>query len=299
MAVKPNSLQAKTVGLSYALLCVILWSFIPIVSRFGQLKLDNFQFLFWSNLLSFVVVAIPTLYLKKVSLIKTISTSKQIKLILLGTLGCAFYYLCLYYGYANGEGLEVLVVQYSWPVLIVILSAILLKERLTFISVFAASLGFLGIVNVLTKGDLNSLSFDNLFANFIVLIGAFSFALFSVLSKKIQEEEYITTLLYFLGGILLSTLAMLLLSQFSFPSKQEIIPVVLNGAFINGISYIFWLKALHLIPASLAATLVFFTPVLSTLLIVLIFQEPFLLSNATGLVMVLIAGFLANKQKIQ
>lgn len=297
MAVKTASSKAKTRGLSYALLCVILWSSIPIVSRFGQSELDNFQFLFWSNLLSFVVVAIPVIYFKKLSLLAAINKFKQIQLILLGTLGCAFYYLCLYYGYANGEGLEVLVIQYSWPLLVVILSAILLREKLTFGSIFAASLGFLGIVNVLTKGNLNSLNFSNFSTNFVVLVGAFSFALFSVLSKKIQEEAYITTLLYFLGGTLLSTLAMLLLSQFSFPSTQEIIPVVLNGAFVNGISYIFWLKALHLIPASLAAILVFFTPVISTLLIVLIFQEPFLWSNATGLVMVLTAGFLANKQK--
>ena len=297
MAVKTDTPTTKAIGLSYAFICVILWSFIPIVSRFGQSELDNFQFLFWSNLLSFVIVAIPTVFLKKVSLLRSIETSKQIKLILLGTLGCAFYYLCLYYGYANSEGLEVLVVQYSWPILIVILSSILLGEKLAFLSIFAASLGFVGIVNVLTKGDLSGLSFSDFETNLVVLVGAFSFALFSVLSKKIQEEEYISTLLYFVGGTLLSTLAMLFLSQFSFPSKQEIIPVVLNGAFINGISYIFWLKALHLIPASLAAIIVFFTPVISTLLIVLIFQEPFSWSHAIGLVMVLIAGFLANKQK--
>ncbi|RAM49801.1 MAG: hypothetical protein C6Y22_20470 [Hapalosiphonaceae cyanobacterium JJU2] len=74
-------------------------------------------------------------------------------------------------------------------------------------------------------------------------------------------------------------------------------PVIFNGAFINGISYIFWLKALSLIPASLAAILVFFTPVISTFLIVLIFQEPFLWSYSVGLIMVIAAGFFANRQK--
>ncbi|MGF1487366.1 MAG: EamA family transporter [Prochloraceae cyanobacterium] len=131
----------------------------------------------------------------------------------------------------------------------------------------------------------------------VVLIGAFSFALFSVLTKKIQEEDYTTTVLYFLGGTILSTLSMFLFSKFSFPSIQEIVPVILNGAFINGVSYILWLKALHLIPASLAAILVFFTPVLATFFIILFFNEPFIWSNITGLFMVLIAGFLANKAK--
>lgn len=290
-------IKSKAIGLSYALLCVLLWAFIPVVSRFGQLELDNFQFLFWSNILSLIVVSIPTIQLKKFALLKSISTLKLIKLILLGTLGCAFYYLCLYYGYARGEGLEILIIQYSWPLLIVILSAILLKEKLSFLSVFAASIGFLGIINVFTKGNILNISFSNLSTNLIVLIGAFSFALFSVLSKKIQEDEYLTTSIYFLGGTILSTLSMFLFSNFSFPSQKEIIPVLFNGAFINGISYIFWLKALHLIPASFAAILVFFTPVIASLLIIIFFNEPFLWSNLIGLIMVLIAGFLASKNK--
>ena len=290
-------LQNKTIGLSYALLCVLLWAFIPVVSRFGQLELDNFQFLFWSNILSLVVVCIPAIYLKKIALLKTINVWKQIKLVLLGSIGCAFYYLCLYYGYAHGKGLEVLIIQYSWPLLIVILSGIILKEKLTFISIAASSIGFFGIINVLTEGNISKLYFSNLSTNLVVLIGAFSFALFSVLSKKIQEEEYATTILYFLGGTLLSTISMFFFSDFTLPSPKEMLPVILNGAFINGISYIFWLKALSLIPASIAAILVFLTPVISTFLIIFFFKEPFVWANLVGLIMVLVAGFLANKVK--
>lgn len=289
--------KSKAIGLSYALLCVLLWSFIPVVSRFGQAKLDNFQFLFWSNVLSLIVVSLAAIYFKKLGAIKKIRRRKIIQLVLLGTIGCAFYYLCLYYGYAHAKGLEVLIIQYSWPFLIVVLSAFLLKEKLTFISLFSALLGFLGIGIVLTKGNLSSVHFSNLSTDLLVFTGAFSFALFSVLSKKIQEEEYTTTVLYFLGGVLLSTISMLLISHFSFPSTGEIIPVIINGAFINGVSYIFWLKSLSLIPASIAAILVFLTPVISTFLIILVFQEPFLGSYGVGLVMVLAAGFLANKQR--
>lgn len=289
--------NSKAFGLTYALLCVLLWSLIPVVSRFGQVKLDNFQFLFWSNVLSLIVVSLAALYSKKLRAIKKISREKIIQLVLLGTIGCAFYYLCLYYGYANAKGIEVLIIQYSWPFLTIILSILLLKERFTFISFFSALLGFLGIGIVLTKGNLSNVYFSNILTNSLVFIGAFSFALFSVLSKKIQEEEYTTTVLYFLGGVLLSTISMLSISSFTFPSTGELIPVIINGAFINGVSYIFWLKSLSLIPASTAAILVFLTPVISTFLIVLIFKEPFLESYGIGLVMVLAAGFLANKQR--
>lgn len=47
--------------LIYALMCVLIWSFIPIVSRFGQNGLDSFQFLFWSNLISAMSVILVAL----------------------------------------------------------------------------------------------------------------------------------------------------------------------------------------------------------------------------------------------
>ncbi|RAM47937.1 MAG: EamA family transporter, partial [Hapalosiphonaceae cyanobacterium JJU2] len=147
-------MKSKTLGLTYASICVILWSLIPIVSRFGQVKLDNFQFLFWSNLLSFIVVSLAAFYLNKLNAIKKIRQTKIIQLILLGTIGCAFYYLCLYYGYAHAHGLEVLIIQYSWPFLMVVLSSFILREKITFGSLFAALIGFLGIGIVLTKGNL-------------------------------------------------------------------------------------------------------------------------------------------------
>lgn len=45
----------------YALACVLIWSFIPIVSRLGQAGMDSFQFLFWSNLISAISVVIVAL----------------------------------------------------------------------------------------------------------------------------------------------------------------------------------------------------------------------------------------------
>ncbi|MCP4076791.1 MAG: EamA family transporter [Gammaproteobacteria bacterium] len=53
-------------------------------------------------------------------------------LFILGLLGTYLYYLFLYQGYAIATGMEVLVVQYTWPILIVVFSFFILKESLNY-----------------------------------------------------------------------------------------------------------------------------------------------------------------------
>lgn len=291
MPIKTNS------GLLYAITCILLWSFIPVVSRFGQAELDNFQFLFWSNSLSLIVVGLFWLSQKGNQPILPFNSKQSLYVLFLGFLGCTFYYLCLYYGYANGIGLEVLVIQYCWPLLIIFLSVFLLKERLILLSYCTIAAGFFGILLVLTKGNITKLEFSNINVTLIVFLGAFSFALFSVLSKKFKGEPYAVTTFLFIGGVLTATIALFIFSKFAWPTKGELIPVIINGAFINGISYIFWLKALEKIKASSAATLVFLAPVLSSLWIVLFFKEPFYNAYAVGLILVIFSGLIAMKNK--
>lgn len=282
-------------GYVYALTCVLLWSFVPVVSRFGQSNLDNFQFLFWSNCLSFLVVGLCMLVRKGLAPLKEFSGKRIVYILFLGALGCAVYYLCLYYGYAKGNSIEVLIMQYSWPLQIIVLSVFILGERLPLKSWLAIGIGFLGIVIVLTKGKIADIQFSNLTISFIVLAGAFCFASFSVLSKKLRAEPYTTTTLLFIGGTIISTISLMLFSSFQLPSRAELPSVIINGALINGVSYILWLVALEKIPASISAVLVFLSPALSAIWIVVFFREVFYPAYVIGLVLVLASGYFCIK----
>lgn len=278
-------------GYAYALACIALWSLIPVVSRFGQSSLDNFQFLFWSNALSLLVVGACMVVAKGLSSLRRFSPGQVLYVMFLGALGCAIYYLCLYYGYAHGTGIEVLVLQYAWPILIILLSVFLLGEKLAIRAWVGVGAGFLGILIVLTQGELFSLRISSLTTSAVVLAGAFSFALFSVLSKRFAGEPYAVTTLLFGGGLLVSIVSLLVASEFALPQREELVPVVVNGALVNGVSYILWLKALARVAASVSAVLVFLSPVLSSVWLVVVFHEPFYPSHLLGFVLVLGAGW--------
>lgn len=282
----------------YVLVCVFLWALIPVVSKLGQNGLDNHQFLFWSSLSSLLFFLGIGIYKKNIAHLYKISKNKWLKAISLGFLGTYLYYVLLYFGYANAPGMEVLIVQYSWPILVAVLSLIILREKLTTPKVISILLGFLGVFMVLTKGNFSQLKFENLTIDLIVFFGAFVFALFSVLSKKIEMNDISLLTIYFLTASVASFISMNIFSEFKTPGLNTITPIVINGFFVNGLSYIFWIKALKIGEASFIAPFVFLTPVLSSIFLIVFFNEPFYTAYLIGMSCVILGGLLnARKAK--
>ena len=283
-------------GYFYAFFCVLVWSFIPIISRLGQITLNFYQLLFWSNVISTIVLGL-LYFISNGRKTNSMSIKDYLYNLILGSLGCALYYLFLYYGYYNGNSIEVLIIQYTWPLQMIILSSLLFKEKLRISKLIAVLFGFFGIVTIVVKGDFKEIYFSGISISLLVLLGAFCFALFSVLSKKSKVELFHFTFIIFLGGTITSSVALIFFSSFQLPSAKEIAPIIANGLLINGISYIFWIKALKSIPVTSSAVFVFFTPILSLIWILIFFNEQFYLSYIIGGFLVLFSGMYCLKEK--
>lgn len=285
-------MSPKLKAIIYVLICVTFWALIPVVSKLGQSSLNNHQFLFWSSLCSLITFLILLIYTKKISAFKELSIKKWIQAITLGFIGTYLYYILLYYGYANANGLEVLIIQYFWPIFVILLSVILLKEKINIKKIAALIFGFSGVLLILSKGNLKDLHFDNLTINLIVLLAAFSAGLFSVLSKKIEIDTIVLVSIYFLVATISSFISMLFLSNFKLPSQETIVPILINGILVNGISYLLWIKALREVDASFIAPYIFLTPVLSAILLVVFFKEPFQPIYYAGMGCVIFGGLI-------
>ncbi len=282
----------KNSAILLALTCILAWSFIPLVSKFGQIHIDSLQFLFWTNVLSTIAVARTV---KKIfNKIKTVTIKYVVQTAILGFLGCFFYYLCLYYGYSKGNSTEVLVVQYLWPALIPIFAFIFLKEKLNRYKIVSVILGFIAAVIVFTKGDIYSIDFSNISVLLIVFIGAVSFALFSIFSKLQNGDIKFNIFLYFLWASIFSFITLIFWSDIEIPDLESSVVIFVNGVFVNGLSYILWIYALSKADASKIAPLVYISPVLSVIWIALIFGEKITLINIVSIFLVILSGLLVT-----
>ena len=285
-----NYLQ-KNIGIVYITLCIILWSLIPTFAKIAQSDLDHHQYLFYSSIISFISIFIVSVYENNIK--EVFSYSKKILLILFGLGFLDFiYYLLLYYGYSNANGLEVLVIQYMWPIFIVFLSLFILKENFTIRKFFSILFGFIGVILVITKGNFSSLDFSQIDVLLIVMLGAVAFALFSVLGKIVTINATNAVMIYFLSAILYSTITVGSFSSFMIPSLKDCFSIIINGAFINGISYLFWIKGLKAFDASKIAPYLFITPILAAFFLILFFNEEVLGIYFVGLFFVIISGLI-------
>ncbi|WP_199535788.1 DMT family transporter [Dyella psychrodurans] len=284
----------NTKALSYALLCVLLWSFIAIVARMGQHRLDSFQFLFWSNSLSAISVFMASRIAGKSTkevLCVPWRTIRQTAL-----LGCldGLFYLLLYRGYAIENGVAVLVAQYSWPLMIVGLAVLLFREHLSIRQIGGMCLGFMAVVVTLTHGYITRIAVTHPQALMLVFAGAFCFALLSVLSRRFSVDAYVGTFWLFVFSTGVSVVLLAAFSRFAWPSGMSSLALLLNGVLINGLSYILWVRAMAIGEASKIAPLVFISPILSIVWLVLIFGEPFVPAYALGVILAVASGLLCT-----
>ncbi|OTA16636.1 hypothetical protein Xvie_01723 [Xenorhabdus vietnamensis] len=289
--------MAKYKYIIYAFSCVFIWSFIPSISRFGQKEMDHFQYLFWSNILSVLAVFVVALMMGRTwKRLLFIPLPVMLKVLILGALDC-FFYLLLYYGYSIENGVAVLVIQYSWPLMIIGLSFFLFKEKLSIRQMIGIAMGFMAVVITFTKGNITEVAVEHPQALLLVFSGSFCFALMSVLSRQFAIDPYISTFWVFLCSTLVSAIFMFTFSSINLLVGDSLMPTLLNGIILNGVSYIIWFKAMSSPDSHKIASILFLSPVLSMMWIILFFGDAFVPAYVIGLALVIISGLLCISAK--
>lgn len=291
-----KNLRTKLEPYFYLALCIIFWAAIPVVSKKILTDLNNVQMLFYTTLVSFLVLLIISLIQKKLTLLKKYKAKDFGVMFILGFLGAYFCYLILYKAFSLASAQEIFILAYTWPIMVIILGFILLKEKPTVRKLIAILLSFLGIMIIVTKGHITNLVFSNINGDLLSLFYAFIFALFSVLGKKFDFDKTIAATVYFFTALIILIPTMLIMSNFRIPSPNVWFWLFINGFFINGITYVFWFKALKA-PTHIVSNLLYLTPFLSLLYIHLFLGDKILISSLIGL-MVISSGIILQSLKL-
>ncbi len=275
-------------GYAYLSLCILLWASIPVASKKILLEMDYFQMLFFTSLFSFLTLLLINLLGGYWRSMKNYGKRDYGNMIFLGFLGAYLYYILLYAAFSLTTAQEGFILAYTWPILVLILAFLILRERVTVRKIFAIILSFLGIIIVITRGDIGNVHFTNLTGDILALGGAFVFALFSILGKKNAYDRVVAALIYFSIALVLSFITMLLFSSWRIPSTTTLLWLLYNGILVNGVTYIWWFKALDNLKTHVVSTTLYLTPFISLLYISFLLPEPIMLTSLIGLVIIVI-----------
>ena len=171
-----------------AIVTVILWSTQSAVTKILLTDIPNFQFLCMSSFLAFLFLLSVNLFTGKKKEMRGLSATGLAKMPVLGIIGIFLYSVLYYYGISRLTAQTACILNYLWPVMLTLFSAVLLKEKLTAVRPAASALSFSGAAVVIFRGNGHVSFSDNVPGYIACILAAVCYGLFSALNKKYHQE---------------------------------------------------------------------------------------------------------------
>lgn len=207
--------------------------------------------------------------------------------------------LALALGMANSrqQAIEMLVINYLWPALTVLLAVIVSAKKTNVLVYPSIIIAFLGVAWSIT-GD-QSLSLTQIAANVatnpttyaMAFVGAFLWAIYCNLTKRISDGQNGITLFFIMTAVTL-WIKYALSDETGMALTWEASGLLLISGVAMGSGYALWNFAILGGNMVLLATLSYFTPVLSTILSSFILGISLTQSFLEGVVMVTIGSLM-------
>lgn len=246
----------------------------------------SFAILMWSSLALFTVNTsnIPPLELLGISfsvafiigLIWNIKNGQKVflkvskKVWLVGVGGLFGYHFFYFLAIKNAPALEANLINYLWPLLIVLFSALLPNEKLRWYNIIGTFLGLVGaVVLILCKNGFTKINFEFHEGYIYAIISAILWASYSVLSRKFASVPTAIISAFCLIVAIMSFCTHFIFEITVVPSAKELFFAFLLGLGPVGGAFYVWDIGMKKGDIKLLGTLSYATPLLSTLMLII------------------------------
>jgi drug/metabolite transporter (DMT)-like permease len=273
---------------NYALFSVLLWSTVATAFKLGLRVLSPLYLILTASLFSLLTFFVVILFQGKVSKLFAISLSGIGKSAMVGFLNPFGYYLILFQAYSLLPAQVAQPLNMIWPVTLALLSALLLKQKITVRNIVAILISFVGVVIISLRGNLTGLGDTSLSGVLLALGSSIIWALFWILSVLDKRDEIFKLFWNFVFGIIYLLIAAFIFTDFNFPDPKGLPAAIYVGLFELGITYILWMKAMQLSENNAkTGNLIFLTPFLSLVFIHFILGETIYVATFIGLALII------------
>jgi len=221
---------------------------------------------------------------------------------LLGFLGISFHQWLQSTGLLTAQATTTAWIVATTPIFMALLGWILLKERLNWIQVGGIAIAACGVLLVVMKGDLPSITRGNLGTpgDFLILISAVNWAVFSALSRRGLQKYPATRMMFFVmafGWLFVSILFFTSdgLSQIANLTRQGWAGILFLGVLCSGVAYIFWYDALQVLPVAQTGAFVYLEPFVTVIVAAIVLDERLIAASLLGGAAILLGVWLVNR----
>jgi len=268
-----------------AMTAVLCWSTIGTAFKLSLHYLDPLNLLLFSSLTATLVLLTILIIQGKLKLLAAMKGIDILQSAFLGLLNPFLYYVVLLKAYDLLPAQEAGTLNYIWPIVLVLLSIPLLKQKISGWSILAILISFSGILVISTHGNFTELKFSDPFGVLLAVGSAIFWALYWIFSLRDQRETVSKLFLNFCFGLLYTVIAISVVAGFRLPPWKGLTGAIYIGFFEMGITFVIWLSALrYSITTAKVSNLIYLSPFISLILIRLIVGEVILISTIIGLI---------------
>jgi drug/metabolite transporter (DMT)-like permease len=279
----------------FAALAVFFWSTVATAFKIALRGLDFVQLIFYASLVTVIVFFFIILVQKKVKLIFRQSRREILHSIFLGVFNPLLYYLVLFKAYSLLPAQLAQPLNMVWPIVLALLSVPFLGQKIGKLSIIALLISFLGVVFISSQGGISGFEDTNFYGVFFALGSSVLWSLYWIFNVRDRRDQTIKLFLNFFFGLIYLTIAVFLFSDFQVEIGNSLYAAVYVGIFEVGITYVFWLKAMHYSTNNAKiGNLVFLTPFISLVFIRYILKETIFITTFIGLVFI-VAGIFVQQ----
>ena len=278
----------------FAVVPIVLWASTPLLVTELAAELPILQVNWLVTGFSIVSLSLTITVLKRWGKFRDYSKKEMGTMLVLGATGL-FPYTTLYYlafALAPAAAGNSNIINYLWPIWIVILAIPILKEGLGWKKILGIALSFAGVYLILTGGQWIRFRLEHLPAYLSAAAGAFFWGLFSVQNKRHRFEALTAMFVYSVAAFLCFAAVALLASPLVWPTTRSWLLLFLLGGIVNGFSYLFWILALRAGDTAKIANLVYLTPFLALIYLAVFRGVSIKATQLVALIFILAGPFL-------
>ena len=276
-------------------MAVLFWASSASAFKISLRYVDVFSLLFYASITSTGVFFIYIMLSNKLNLLKSLSGKDYLYSALLGFLNPFLYYAVLFKAYSILPAQEAQPLNFIWPIILVLLSIPLLKQKIKSKDILATFISFAGVFVISTRGNIFGFRFTSITGVLLATGSSIIWALFWIYNVRDKHDEVVRLFLNFVFGSALTFLLILVLGGMQIPNLSGLLGGVYIGLFEMGITFLLWFKALKLSKTTAHVTnLIYVVPFLSLIVISFTVGEAILPSTFVGLILI-VGGIILQK----
>lgn len=273
----------------YAGFVILFWGTSATAFKIGLRYFHFVQLLFWASFFATVILFFILLVQGKLSKALIISKGQLKWSVFLGLLNPFMYYLILFKAYDLLPAQVAQPLNFIWPIVLVLLSVPILKQKLTYKNIFALLISFTGVIFISSQGSFLIFSKSNPLGVLLALFSSTIWALFWLYNvRDTERDEVVKLFLNFCFATLFSFIVGVFSKGFWVVNLNGILASAYIGAFEMGITFVLWLKALSLTNnTARLGNVIYLVPFVALLFISIILKETIVWTTVVGLFLII------------